>query len=68
MPNGRTIATTTSGSCLGLNNTGARWDGFYQATAGNTYVSIYKENAAAANWTLETNMMQIRCDMTLIIQ
>lgn len=64
IPNGRTAAITTAGSCVGLDNSAA-FNGFWQATGGNTYISFYKDPTAGTNWTAATNTTQIRCLITV---
>jgi hypothetical protein len=64
IPNGRTAARTTSGSCVGLNNSAA-FNGFWQATSGNAYVSIFNEPTAGTNWAAATNTTQVRCMITV---
>lgn len=64
IPNGRTAARTTAGSCVGLDN-GSSFNGFWQATGGNTYISVYKDPTAGSNWTAAANTTQMRCVMTI---
>jgi hypothetical protein len=64
IPNSRTAARTTVGTCVGLDNS-VNFQGFWQATAGNAYVSIYNDPSAGTNWTAATNTTQIRCDITV---
>lgn len=59
LPNGRTVGSTSSGQFAGLNN-GVAYVGTWQATSGNTYISLYLDSTFATNWTAATNTTQVR--------
>lgn len=60
IPNSRTAAGSTDGWCVGLDNS-ASFRGFWQATSGNTYISIYNDPTASTNWAAAANTTGIRC-------
>lgn len=64
IPNSRTAARTTTGWCVGLDNS-TSFRGFWQANSGNTYVTIYNDPTAGTNWAAATNTTQVRCDITV---
>lgn len=63
LPNSRTATRTTSGTCAGLDNS-TNYNGIWQVTSGNTYVSLYSVPNTSTNWTLSTNATQVRCTVT----
>lgn len=60
IPNSRTAVGSTDGWCVGTDN-GTVFRGFWQATNGNAYISIYSDPTAGTNWTAATNNTQVRC-------
>lgn len=65
VPNGRTIQTTCRGVFNGTDN-GTDITGMWEASAGNTYIALYK-NPSAGTWTASTNNTAIFGQFTIEI-
>lgn len=67
IPNGRTMASTSSGLFWGLNNS-ANCYGCWQAVSGETFIRLYVDPSAATNWNNPaSNTTQIRGTFVLHI-